>query len=112
MFRSIPKKRPISGQIPRYHTQSRDIPPDSNQSCQLTPRPLIPASALLSPRAGEAIIFVLDKNNRAVRRTVQIGAAGDRGVEVRSGLKAGEAVIVSNLDRLRDGAVVAPSRLR
>jgi RND family efflux transporter MFP subunit len=75
-------------------------------------KPLLPASALLSPRAGEAIIYVLGKNNRAVRRTVQIGEAGDGGVEVRSGLSAGEAVIVSNLDRLRDGALVTPSRLR
>ena len=76
------------------------------------PRLLVPSSALLSPRAGEAVVYVLTADNRVERRTIQIGEPGDAGVEVLGGLKAGESVAVSNLDRLRDRAAVTPSRLR
>lgn len=78
----------------------------------LTPLVLVPASALIAPRAGEAIVFVLGADNRVQRRTIQIGEPGDLGVEIRGGLRAGETVIVTNLDRLRDGMQVAPSKLR
>lgn len=76
------------------------------------PAVMVPASALIAPRAGEAIVYVLGPGNRAVRRTIQIGETGDNGVEVRGGLNAGEAVILSNLDRLRNGTRVTPSRPR
>lgn len=78
----------------------------------LAPQVLVPASALIAPRAGEAIVFVLGADNRVQRRTIQIGEPGDLGVEIRGGLRAGETVIVTNLDRLRDGMQVAPSKLR
>ena len=78
----------------------------------LEPLVIVPATALIAPRAGEAIVFVLGPDNRAVRRTIQIGEPGDLGVEIRGGLRAGESVIVTNLDRLRDGMQVAPSILR
>jgi RND family efflux transporter MFP subunit len=76
------------------------------------PPVIVPASALIAPRAGEAIVYVLGPDNRAQRRTIQIGEPGDNGVEVRGGLKAGETVILSNLDRLKNGTRVTPSRLR
>jgi RND family efflux transporter MFP subunit len=78
----------------------------------LAPLVLVPASALIAPRAGEAIVFVLGADNKAIRRTIQIGELGDAGVEILGGLRAGETVIVTNLDRLRDGMQVAPSKLR
>lgn len=77
----------------------------------LAPLVLVPATALIAPRAGEAVVFVLGADNRVQRRTIQIGEPGDQGVEIRGGLRAGETVIVTNLDRLRDGMQVAPSKL-
>lgn len=78
----------------------------------LEPLVMVPATALIAPRAGEAVVFVLGADNRVQRRTIQIGEPGDQGVEIRGGLRAGETVIVTNLDRLRDGMQVAPSKLR
>jgi RND family efflux transporter MFP subunit len=77
----------------------------------LAPLLQVPASALIAPRAGEAVVFVLGTDNTVVRRTIQIGEPGDFGVEILGGLRAGETVIVTNLDRLRDGMQVAPSKL-
>jgi RND family efflux transporter MFP subunit len=66
----------------------------------------IPATALLSPRAGEALVYVVEPQGVAKLRTVEIGDFGTDGVIIRKGLQSGERVAVSNLDRLSDGAKV------
>ncbi len=68
--------------------------------------PLLPAAAVIAPRAGEALVFVIDAKNVAKLRMVQIGDASDSGVEVKSGIAPGERVAVSGLDQLRDGMAV------
>ncbi len=68
--------------------------------------PLLPAAAVIAPRAGEALVFVIDAKNVAKLRTIQIGDASDSGVEVKSGIAPGERVAVSGLDQLRDGMAV------
>ncbi len=70
--------------------------------------PRLPAAAVIAPRAGEALVFVIDAKNIAKLRTVQIGDASDNGVEVKTGIAPGERVAVSGLDRLRDGMIVQP----
>ena len=72
----------------------------------VTSLPRLPAAAVIAPRAGEALVFVIDAKNVAKLRTVQIGDASDGGVEVKSGITPGERVAVSGLDRLRDGMTV------
>jgi RND family efflux transporter MFP subunit len=71
-------------------------------------RMILPAAAVLSPRAGEGVVFAIDARNRARRKTVSIGELGNGGIEILSGLAPGDRVALSGFDRLRDGVTVAP----
>jgi RND family efflux transporter MFP subunit len=70
--------------------------------------PRLPAAAVIAPRAGEALVYVIDAKNVARLRTVQIGDPSDQGVEVKSGIALGERVAMTGLDRIRDGMTVQP----
>jgi RND family efflux transporter MFP subunit len=74
----------------------------------VTSLPRLPAAAVIAPRAGQALVFVIDVKNVARMRTVQIGDPSDQGVEVKSGISPGERVALSGLDRIRDGMTVQP----
>jgi RND family efflux transporter MFP subunit len=73
-----------------------------------------PHSALLvSERAlgtdqGLKFIYVLNDKNEVIRRTVTIGAVHDGLRVIEEGLKDGERVIVSGLQRVRPGMEVDP----
>ena len=68
---------------------------------------LVPTAALFAARAGEAFVFVVEPGNARVRaRRVAVGATGDDGTLVTSGLRPGELVATTNLPRLHDGASV------
>lgn len=69
----------------------------------------IPASAVFQARADEGFVYVWAAG-RVKRRMVALGAVDDRGVIVTAGLRAGEKVVVSGADRLRDGMQVAVAR--
>lgn len=72
----------------------------------------VPTTAVFSARADEGFVFVHDAAaGRARLRRVGVGSVDDRGVTV-TGLDAGERVVVSGPDRLRDGmrVVVRPGR--
>lgn len=71
-------------------------------------RMTLPAAAVLSPRAGQGVVYVIDGRNIARRRTVGIGDVGDAGIEVTSGLASGDRVALSGFDQLRDGVAVSP----
>ena len=67
----------------------------------------IPASAVWQARADEGFVYVVDPTSRVVRsRVVQLGALNDKMLVVTGGLKAGEQVAVSGIDRIRDGGKV------
>lgn len=65
---------------------------------------LIPEQAIIS-RGASAFVYVVE-DGRASEREIQLGQRGDGQVEVRSGLAAGQQVVVSGLQRLSDGASV------
>jgi RND family efflux transporter MFP subunit len=68
---------------------------------------LVPATALFAARADEGFVFVLEPVTRRVRqRLVTMAGIDSAGVTVVSGLRAGERVVISGVDRLRDGQVV------
>ena len=51
---------------------------------------------------GPHDLFVLNRDrNQAIRRTVELGVAGRRSVQVISGLQAGERVVISNVSDLQ-----------
>lgn len=76
----------------------------------LAPRLLVPAMALQSPRAGEALVYVIDAANRAHLRSVTLGEATDAGIEITAGLKPGETIALSGFDQIKDGALVKPMK--
>ena len=57
--------------------------------------------------AGGAVVFVV-QGGRAVRRTVVVGEHQDGFVEVTSGVKAGEQVVVEGQEGLTDDQAVTP----
>src|SRR5215813_588934 len=69
------------------------------------------AMAIMVPRravqaiAGLNKLFVID-NGRVIERIVKIGATDGDLVEVLEGVKTGETVATSNLDKLQDGSIV------
>jgi RND family efflux transporter MFP subunit len=73
---------------------------------------IVPPTALFSPRAGGALVYVVGDDNRVRLRTVTIDDARDEGVVVTGGIAAGEWVAVAALDRLRDGQQVVPVKTR
>jgi RND family efflux transporter MFP subunit len=66
---------------------------------------LIPASALV--REGEETAVFVANGNKAERKPVQIGLIDGEHIEIRSGIKPGEAVIVDGQAGLPDGATIS-----
>lgn len=66
---------------------------------------LVPAAAVV--REGEAAAVFVVAGEKAQRRAVTVGLAGDQDVEITSGVTAGEMVIVDGQNGLPDGAKVS-----
>ena len=71
---------------------------------QARARLVVPEAAVRQDR-GRTVVFVLT-DDKVERRAVKTGAVGTQGVEVVSGLSAGERVVVAGPDSLADGARV------
>jgi len=65
---------------------------------------VVPEQAVV-PQAGKSFIFVV-ADGAAKRREVVIGMRAPGSVEIAEGLKPGEMVVTSGLQRLRDGSPV------
>ncbi len=68
----------------------------------------VPAAAVRRTGA-EAYVFVAG-NGRATRRPVQVGRTSGADVEIRSGVSAGDRVIVGAPDGLADGSAIQENR--
>ena len=72
---------------------------------------VVPQRAVLSGPQGQLVMLV-GPENKAMPRPVKLGAmAGDRFV-VEEGLKGGETLIVTGLQKARPGTVVKPVPLK
>ena len=72
---------------------------------------LVPPAAIFAPRAGQAFVYVVDPSTKRTKlRRVGIGEASDTTIRVTSGLRPGEWVATSRIDRLSDNMVVEPIR--
>ncbi len=69
---------------------------------------VVPKDAVLN-KNGQDYVFIINAQNAAEQRNVQIGARGDQNAEILSGVNEGEQVAVSNLARLRDGMTIIPN---
>lgn len=73
---------------------------------------LVPPTAIFAVRAEEGFVYVLGADRRVKVRQVQLGKLDERGMEIVGGLKPDETLVLSGLDRLRDGMVVDPVQPR
>lgn len=93
-----------SGQI---GTATIKLPASGSGSLQ------IPASALFGVRTGEGLVYVVDGKSRVETRNVAIERVTDDFVIVSGGLKPGDTLVTSGLEKLRTGskvrAIKAPS---
>ena len=71
--------------------------------------PQLPESAVQSDDAGN-YVYVLDGNNKVVRRAVTVGDVSDSGVAITAGLSGNERVVLSAGAFLNAGQKVIPVR--
>jgi RND family efflux transporter MFP subunit len=67
---------------------------------------IVPTLSLLDGRADQGVVFVVDADNVAWRRSVQTAGIARDGVLVISGLAAGERVVAAGAAYVRDGEPV------
>lgn len=68
----------------------------------------VPVGALVRADGGWAVFHIV--GGRARLTSIDVGALTDREAEVRSGLKAGDQVVVFPSDRVRNGVRITPRR--
>lgn len=71
--------------------------------------PVVPAAAIQRTRDGVEV-YVVDGGNRIVQRKVVLGPQAGTGYAVTSGIQDGEIVVVSGIQKVKPGQVVAPSK--
>jgi RND family efflux transporter MFP subunit len=66
---------------------------------------MLPAEALQSDQ-GRSVVYVVDKDNQVVYRRVSVGQELKGLIAIKDGVKLGDRVIVSGMQRVRAGAKV------
>ena len=66
----------------------------------------ISASALFGVRTGEGLVYVVGPKNRVETRNVTIERVTDNYVLVSGGLRVGDRIVTSGLEKLRTGSMV------
>jgi len=67
----------------------------------------VPVEAIVL-QGKQTMVYVLGSNNHVHVRPVQLGLEGSKLAEIRSGLNAGDRVIIGGQDRYQEGAPVDP----
>ena len=66
---------------------------------------VVPTVAVQNGQQG-TFVYVIDSNNTAHIRTVQVASSDQSGADIKSGIQVGEEVAVDGADRLSDGSKV------
>ncbi|MGZ3370417.1 MAG: efflux RND transporter periplasmic adaptor subunit, partial [Caulobacteraceae bacterium] len=69
---------------------------------------LVPQQAVSRDPKGGATVLVVNGQNKAELRSIEIGQAVGPNWLVTKGLKPGDKVITEGLQRIRDGAAIRP----
>jgi HlyD family secretion protein len=99
----------IQNQVTTRIRFSGEMPPGLRQNQRLTTRILMEEkqNVLTLQRGqfldsgGSRVAYVLDKDNVAHRRSIEVGARSLAAVEIASGLDEGEQVVISSIDQFR-----------
>lgn len=73
---------------------------------------LVVPSVAIKTREGKKMVRVLDENNRAIEREVQTGLRDSMNTEIKSGLKEGDQVVLSEKNGAGGDANMPPMRMR
>lgn len=73
-----------------------------------SPHKLIVPTSAVTQQEGQAIVWVIDAQQVAQRRPVEIGPFTEKGIEVLSGLSVGEMVAIAGVHTLVQGQKVKP----
>ena len=68
---------------------------------------VVPREAINTGKAGTSVV-VVDKDNVAHQRIVEVGAQDAKGIQVRSGVREGEMVVTLSNGKIKDGQKVRP----
>jgi RND family efflux transporter MFP subunit len=68
---------------------------------------IVPPRALVRDE-GKTFVFVGGSDKKAHRKEVKVGVSSEKGIEILSGINAGDNVIVRGQDALPDGATIKP----
>ncbi|MBN2711064.1 MAG: efflux RND transporter periplasmic adaptor subunit [Planctomycetes bacterium] len=72
---------------------------------------IVPANAVATGDDGGFYVWVIEeKEGHPKRAKVEVGAPRDNGIEIRSGLKAGDRVAIAGLNSLDETMLVRPMR--
>ena len=92
---------------------ARDLRPGGFASAEINAgtvdAPLLPDSAVQSDDKGN-YVYIIDANNKVVRRDIEVGEVSDRGVAVVGGLSGNERVVRTAGAFLNPGDKVRPVR--
>lgn len=94
---------------PNYHLQPgmyADVRLNANSQNNAL---VVPVEAVRH-QGDTTMVLVLDSSNRVQSRNVQLGVQGSDRVEILSGLREGEQVLVGNLGRYQAGEKVRPKQ--
>jgi membrane fusion protein, multidrug efflux system len=72
-------------------------------------QPVIPAGAVIQTKDGKQV-YVVGPDNRVALRTIKTGSQVGTDFVVDSGLKEGEIVVVSGIQKIKPGMVVTPTQ--
>lgn len=95
---------------PAYLRQDMTVSVDI-ETARRTNALVIPTGALHDASSNAPWVLVV-RNNRTVKQPVKLGLRGDESIEVLSGLKAGEAVILSALGNIKAGMHVRANMIK
>jgi RND family efflux transporter MFP subunit len=68
---------------------------------------VVPPGALFSPAEGKSALWLIDRSSMTVaKRVVQTGALSNTGIQITSGLKAGEWIVTAGVNSMKEGQKV------
>lgn len=73
------------------------------------PQAILIPEGIVQDNQGREFVYLVGPDNKVIEKTVTSGTNYHNQVEIKSGLKVGDKVIVSNLQKLRSGIVVNPT---
>lgn len=94
---------------------ARELRPGGFASAQINSgavvAPVLPESAILSDDNG-TYVYVVDRQNKVVRRPVELGLISERGIAITGGLDGSEPIVARAGGFLSEGETVRPVRQR